>query len=64
MAEVIIKLIDTPVGGIAIHTEYKPAIGALCSLAQAAALDIIRRTEREYGLPTSPAAQAHAGAAQ
>lgn len=50
MAEVTITLKDTPAGGVSIHTEFKPAIGAPCSAAQAAALDIISRTKREWGM--------------
>ncbi len=50
MSEVIITLTDTPSGGVAIHTNFKPAIGAPCSNAQSAALDIISRTKRDWGL--------------
>jgi hypothetical protein len=50
MPSITITLTDTPEGGVAVHTDFKPAIGAPCSVAQAAALDIIRRTTREYGL--------------
>lgn len=53
MAAVTITLEDTPAGGVAVHSDFKPAIGSPCSLAQAAALDIISRTAREYGLPPS-----------
>lgn len=52
MAEVIIKLTDTPTGSVAIHTEYKPAIGAPCTNAQSTALDIISRTKRDWGMCT------------
>ena len=51
MPTITITLSDTPTGGIAIKTDFTPAIGARCSAAQAAALDIIRRTSHEYGLP-------------
>jgi len=51
MAEVTITLKDTPMGGVSIHSSFKPAVGAPCSAAQAAALDIISRTAKEYGLP-------------
>ncbi len=54
MAEITITLTDTPNGGIAIRTNFKPAIGAPCSNAQAAALDILRRTGREWGLSAPP----------
>jgi hypothetical protein len=52
MPTVTITLSDTPTGGVAIKTDFAPAIGARCSAAQAAALDIIRRTSHEYGLPS------------
>jgi hypothetical protein len=50
MAQVTIILTDTPSGGVAIHTNFEPAIGAPCSNAQSAALDIISRTKRDWGL--------------
>lgn len=53
MPEVTITLTDTPKGGVSVHTDFKPAIGARCSNAQAAALDIILRTQREWGLNTT-----------
>lgn len=49
MAEVIITLTDTPTGGVAIQSNFQPAIGAPCSNAQAAALDIIARTKLDWG---------------
>ena len=60
MPSVTITLTDTPAGGVAIHTDFKPAVGQPCSNAQAAALDIIARTRKDYGLdsprtvPTPP----------
>ena len=57
MPTVTITLSDTPTGGIALKTDFTPAVGKPCSAAQAAALDIIRRTAKEYGLgPTQPTA--------
>lgn len=56
MPSVTITLTDTPTGGVAVHTEFKPAVGAPCSAAQAAALDIISRTRKEYGLKSTPPA--------
>lgn len=50
MSSVTITLTDTPTGGVAVYTEFKPAIGAPCSPAQAAAMDIISRTKREWGM--------------
>lgn len=50
MASVTITLTDTPTGGVAIHTDFKPAIGQPCSPAQGAVLDIIARTKRDWGV--------------
>ena len=50
MPSVTIILIDTPTGGVAIQTDFKPAVGNPCSAAQAAALDIIARTKRDWGM--------------
>lgn len=51
MPSVTIILADTPAGGISIYTDYRPAIGNPCSRAQSAALDIISRSRKEFGLP-------------
>lgn len=48
MPVVTITLEDTPTGGVSIHTTFKPAIGAPCSRAQSAALDIMRRANKEW----------------
>ncbi len=58
MPQVTITLTDTPQGGVAVHSDFKPAIGAPCSAAQAAALDIIARTRKHYGLESKPQANA------
>lgn len=58
MPKVVIELEDTPQGGVSIHTTYTPGVGHPLSPAQAAALDIINRTSREWGLPKAGAAQA------
>ena len=50
MPTVTLTLTDTPTGGVAVHTSFTPAVGAPCSPAQAAALDIIRRTRHEWGM--------------
>lgn len=50
MPSITITLTDTPAGGVAIHTDFKPAIGAPCSPAQAAVLDIMARTKRDWGM--------------
>ena len=47
MPSVTITLTDTPTGGVAIKTDFEPAAGRPCSAAQAAALDIIRKTRRD-----------------
>lgn len=52
MPTVTITLTDTPAGGVAIHTDFKPAIGAPCSAAQSAALDIITTTKRQWASST------------
>lgn len=51
MPTVTITLTDTPTGGVAIHTEFKPAVGLPLSPAQAQALDICNRTRKQWGLP-------------
>lgn len=50
MASVTFTLEDTPAGGVSIKTDFKPAIGQPCTLAQSAALEILSRTRRDYGL--------------
>ena len=52
MPSVTLILSDTPTGEVAIKTDYVPAIGNPCSPAQSAALDVISRTRKNYGLPT------------
>ncbi len=56
MPSVTITLSDTPTGGVAVHTDFNPAVGNPCSQAQSAALDIISRTRRHYGLADLPMA--------
>jgi hypothetical protein len=51
MPTVTITITDTPSGAVSVHTDFAPAVGKPCSPAQAAALDILRRTRREYSLP-------------
>lgn len=51
MPTITITLTDTPTGGISVHSDYRPAVGQPCSRAQSAALDMIRRTRKEFGLP-------------
>lgn len=50
MAEITITLRDTPAGGVAVHTDFKPAIGQPCTPAQGHALEIINRTHKQWGL--------------
>lgn len=50
MPKITITLSDTPDGGIAIHTDFRPAICAPCSPAQSTALDIIQRTRNNWHL--------------
>jgi hypothetical protein len=52
MPQVTIILTDTPEGAVSVRSDFKPAVGAPCSAAQAAALDVIARTQKMYGLPT------------
>lgn len=55
MSTVTITITDTPTGGVAVHSDYVPALGSKTSLAETAAQDIINRTCREYGLPNPTA---------
>lgn len=50
MPSVTITLEDTPAGGVAITSDYHPTVGAPCTAAQAAALEIISRTRRDWGM--------------
>ena len=51
MPTVHLTLIDTPTGGVAVHSDFQPAVGKACSPAQAAALEIFNRTRRDWGMP-------------
>jgi len=53
MAAVTIVLSDTPTGGIAVYTDFVPAIGHPISPAQSAALEMINRTKKHWGIPLS-----------
>lgn len=50
MPAVTIVIEDTPAGGVAITSNYLPTAGERCSAAQSAALDIISRTKRDWGM--------------
>lgn len=54
MPSVTLTLTDTPEGGVAIHTNFQPAIGAPCTPAQSAALDILSRTRKHWGMAPAP----------
>lgn len=50
MAKVVITLRDTPAGGVAVHTVSEPPYAVPATPAQMAAMEIARRTAREYGM--------------
>ena len=50
MPSITLTLADTPDGAVSIHSSFRPAVGYPCSPAQAAALDIIARTHRQWGV--------------
>ena len=50
MAKITITLTDTADGRLDITSDFAPTRGAPCSVAQAAALDIIARTRKNFGL--------------
>jgi len=54
MPSITIILTDTPTGEVAVRTDFHPAVGSPCSPAQAAALEVIRRTRKDYGLSALP----------
>jgi hypothetical protein len=55
---ITITLEDTPQGGVSVHTDFKPAIGAPCSPAQAAALEILARTRKDWNMPINQTQEA------
>ena len=50
MPTVTLTLSDTPTGGVAIHSDFRPAIGQPVSPCQQHALDMIARTHRQWGI--------------
>lgn len=58
MPTITLTLTDTPAGSVSIHSSFQPAVGAPCSPAQAAALEMISRTNKQWGVQSaaSPAA--------
>ena len=55
MPTVTLTLTDTPHGGVSIRSSYQPAVGNPCSPAQDAALEILKRTHKQWGV--NPAMQ-------
>lgn len=56
MAEVILRIKDTPTGGVSVHAAYEPPLRVPCTKAQLAALEIVRRTTRDWGMGPTPTA--------
>jgi hypothetical protein len=54
MPTVHLTLSDTPQGGVSIKTDFSPAIGLPTSPAQSAALDILNRTRKQWGMAPCP----------
>jgi hypothetical protein len=50
---VVLTLTDTLDGGVAIHSDFKPAIGMAVSPSQQYSLDVIARTHRQWGVAAS-----------
>lgn len=50
MPSVTFTIADTATGGVSVRTDFTPGIGQPCSPAQSAALDILRRTRKEFGI--------------
>lgn len=50
MPDITLTLSDTPDGGVAIHSSFRPAVGNPCSPAQGYALEIISRTHKAWGV--------------
>ena len=63
MPSITITLTDTPNGGVAVHSDFKPAVGNPCSAAQSAALDILSRTRKEFGIGPPKAVASRVGVA-
>lgn len=50
MAKVVITLRDTPAGGVSVHTVSEPPYAVPATPAQLAALEIQRRTAKEWAI--------------
>lgn len=57
MPSITLILADVPGGSVSIHSSFRPAVGHPCSPAQAAALEMINRTHKQWGVhpATAPA---------
>lgn len=54
MPKITITLTDTDTGGVSCHGDFTPAVGQRLSPAQCAALEIIIRTNKQWGMPARP----------
>lgn len=63
MATVTITITDTPAKGVAVHSDFAPAVGAPLTLAQTAGLDIYIRATRQWGGAPLPSHGIHIDAA-
>jgi hypothetical protein len=57
MPTVTILISDLPEGRLQIVSDYTPAIGSPCSPAQQAALEIVSRTKKQWGICSAPKPQ-------
>lgn len=51
MPAVTITLTDTPTNGVSVHSDFTPAVGNKLSPAQVAAMEIMLRTTKQWGMP-------------
>lgn len=51
MPAVTITLTDTPTNGVSVHSDFTPAVGNKLSPAQVAAMEIMLRTSKQWGMP-------------
>lgn len=61
MAIVHMTFSDTPTGGVEVHSDFQPGIGAPCTKAQAAALEIFNRTRKDWGMSAIEVVHMHVG---
>lgn len=50
MVSVTLTLTDTPDGRVAVHSSYRPLVGQACSPAESAAMEIMNRTRKDWGI--------------